>query len=129
MFHSNCCQLLAQLLPMPQPQTCLLFSHTVMSDSATPCQDSVHHHLPELAQTHVHKVSDAIQPSHAAIPFSSHLQSFPEWGSFLMSQFLTQSKGFSRVFTNTTVQKHQFFGTQPSLWANSYIPTWLPEKP
>ena len=30
-----------------------------------------------------------------------------------------QSKGFSRVFSNTTVQKHQFFGAQPSLWSNS----------
>ena len=32
-----------------------------------------------------------------------------------------QSKGLSRVFSNTTVQKHQFFGTQPSLWSNSHI--------
>ena len=40
-----------------------------------------------------------------------------------------QSKGLSRVFSNTTVQKHQFFGTQPSLWSNSYIHTWLLEKP
>ena len=40
-----------------------------------------------------------------------------------------QSKGFSRVFSNTTVQKHQFFGTQPSLWSNSHIHTWLLEKP
>ena len=32
-----------------------------------------------------------------------------------------QSKGFSRVFSNTTVQKHQFFGTQPSSWSNSHI--------
>ena len=40
-----------------------------------------------------------------------------------------QSKGHSRVFSNTTVQKHQFFGTQPSLWSNSHIHTWLLEKP
>ena len=33
------------------------------------------------------------------------------------------SKGFSRVFSNTTVQKHQFFGTRLSLWSNSYIHT------
>ena len=39
------------------------------------------------------------------------------------------SKGLSRVFSSTTVQKHQFFGTQPSLWSNSYIHTWLPEIP
>ena len=86
--------------------------------------------------------------SSSFIPFSSCLQSFPAWGSFLMSQFFAsgsqrigvsvsasvlpmniqdwfplgwicwislQSKGLSGVFTNTTVQKHQFFGTQISL--------------
>ena len=40
-----------------------------------------------------------------------------------------QSKGLSRVFPNTTVQKHQFFGAQLSLWYNSHIHTWLLEKP
>ena len=40
-----------------------------------------------------------------------------------------QSKGLSRVFSNTTVQKRQFFGTQLSLWPNSHIHTWLLEKP
>ena len=39
-----------------------------------------------------------------------------------------QSKGLSRVFSNTTVQKHQFFGAQTSLWSNSHIHTWLLEK-
>ena len=39
------------------------------------------------------------------------------------------TKGLSRVFTSTTVQKHQFFGLQPSLWSNSDICTWLLEKP
>ena len=39
------------------------------------------------------------------------------------------SKGLSRVFSNTTVQKHQFFGAQLSLWSNSHIYTWLLEKP
>ena len=40
-----------------------------------------------------------------------------------------QSKGFSRVFSNTTVQKHQFFGTQPSSQSNSHIHTWPLENP
>ena len=40
-----------------------------------------------------------------------------------------QSKGLSRVFFNTTVQKHQFFGAQLSLESNSHIHTWLLEKP
>ena len=39
------------------------------------------------------------------------------------------SKGLSRVISSTTVQKHQFFGAQPSLWYNSHIRTWLQEKP
>ena len=38
-------------------------------------------------------------------------------------------KGPSRVFSNTTVQKHQFFGTQLSLGSNSHVHTWLLEKP
>ena len=40
-----------------------------------------------------------------------------------------QSKGFSRVFSSTTVWKHQFFSAQPSLWSNSHISTWLLERP
>ena len=39
-----------------------------------------------------------------------------------------QSKGLSRVFSNTAVSKHQFFSTQPPLWSNSHICTWLWEK-
>ena len=40
-----------------------------------------------------------------------------------------QSKGLSRIFSNTTVQKHQFFGAQLSLSSNSHIHRWLLEKP
>ena len=40
-----------------------------------------------------------------------------------------QSKGLTRVFSNTTVQKHQFFGAQLSSQSNSHIHTWLLEKP
>ena len=40
-----------------------------------------------------------------------------------------QSKRLSRAFSNTTVQKHHFFGTQLSLWSNQHIHTWLLEKP
>ena len=49
--------------------------------------------------------------------------------SFRIDWFdLLQSKGLTRVFSNTTVQKHQFFSTQLSLWSNSHIHTWLLEK-
>ena len=40
-----------------------------------------------------------------------------------------QSKELSRVFSNTTLQKHQFFSAQPSSQSNSHIHTWLQEKP
>ena len=124
---------------------------------------AVHHQLPEITQAHVHRVSDAIQPSH---PLSS-----PSSPSFNLSQkeglfqwassshkvakilgvsasacvlpmnirdwfplgrtgwISMQSKGLSRVFSSTTVQKHQFFGTQLSLQSNSHMHAWLLEKP
>ena len=40
-----------------------------------------------------------------------------------------QSKALSRVFSSTTLQKHQFFSIQPSLWSDSHICAWLLEKP
>ena len=53
-----------------------------------------------------------------------------EWFPLGLTALISlQSKGLSRVFSNTTVQKHQFFGVQLSLWSNSHIHTWLLEKP
>ena len=50
--------------------------------------------------------------------------------SFRMESWISlPSKGLSRVFSNTTVQRHQFFCAQPSLCSNSHIHTWLVEKP
>ena len=57
-----------------------------------------HQQLLEFTQTHVHRVGDAIQPSHPVIPFSSYPQSLPASGSFPMSQLFTsggQSVGVS----------------------------------
>ena len=48
-----------------------------------------------------------------------------EWTCWLS----LQSKGLSRIFSNTTVQKHQFFNIQPSLSSNSHIHTWVLKKP
>ena len=46
--------------------------------------------------------------------------------SFRMDWLISlQSKGLSRVFSSTTVWKHQFFSAQPSLWSSSHICTWL----
>ena len=50
--------------------------------------------------------------------------------SFRMDRLISlQSKGLSRVFSNTTVQKHQFFSAQLSLQSNSHRHTWQLEKP
>ena len=121
----------------------------------------VHHQLPEFTQINIHRVSDAIQPSHPVVPFSFCPQSLPASKSFPMSQLFSwggqstgisalasflpkksqgwssewtgwislQSKGLSGVFSNTTVQKHQFFGVQHSSQSSSYIHTWPQEKP
>ena len=122
----------------------------------------VHQQLLEFTQTHLHWVAwchPAISSSVA--PFSSCPQSFPESGSFQMSQLFAsggqsigvsastlvipmntqdrsplgwtgwislQSRVLSRVFSNTTVQKHQFY-TQFSSQSNSHIHTWQLEKP
>ena len=108
----------------------------------------VHHQFLELAQTHIDRISDAIQQSHSLSSLSlpafnlSHLGSFPVSQLFpsggqsigvldyvsvlpmniqdrfplgLTSLTSLQSKGLSRVFSNTTVQKHQFFSAQLSL--------------
>ena len=49
----------------------------------------IHHHLPEFTQTHVHRVGDAIQPSHPLCPLLSCPQSFSASRSFQMSQVFT----------------------------------------
>ena len=52
-----------------------------------------------------------------------------DWFPLGLTGWILQSKGLSRVFSNTTVQKHQFFSAQLSLYSNSHIHTWLLEKP
>ena len=59
------------------------------------------------------------------LPKKSQGWSPSEWAGWIS----LQSKGLSRIFSNTTVQKHQFFGAQPSSQSNSHIHTWLLEKP
>ena len=120
-----------------------------------------HHQLPELNQTHVHWVSDAIQPSHPLLSplflpsifpsirvFSNEsalrirgqsigLSASPsvlpvnteDWSLGCTGWISLQSKWLSRVFNNTTVQKHPFFSTHHSSQSNSPIHTWPLEKP
>ena len=51
------------------------------------------------------------------------------WFPLVLTGFISlQSKGLSRVFSSTTIQKHHFFSAQHSLWSNSHNCTWLLEK-
>ena len=109
----------------------------------------VHHQLLEFTQTHAHRVSDAIQPSHPAPNPSQHQSLFQRVNSshevvkvleFQLQHHSLQrnlradlpqnglvgspcSPRNSRVFSNTTLQKHQFFGAQHSSQSNTYIHT------
>ena len=130
-------------------------------DSDTP-DFPVLHHLPEFAQTPVHWVDDAIQPScplsspsPPALSLSQHQGlsnvlalriRWPKYWSFSFN--INSSNEYSGLISfridwfdllavqetfqslsNTTVRKHQFFGTQPSFWFSSHIHTWLLENP
>ena len=149
-FSSSCCLVTESCPPLCDPMDCSTPGFPVL------------HCILEFVQTHVHWVSDAIQPSHPLLPSSPFglLQSWPALETFPMNRLFTsggqsigasasvlpmniqgwfplgwtgwtslQSKGFSGVFSRrTTIQKHQFFTAQPSLWSSPYIHTCLPEK-
>ena len=138
-----CCSVAKSCLTLCDPMNCSTPSFPVL------------HCLPELAQTHVHWVCDAIHhlilchplllpsifPSIRVFSNESALHiRWPKYWSFsisasssysgLISVGLTSltfllSKGVSRVFSSTTIK---FFFAQPSLWSNSHIHTWLLEK-
>ena len=69
--------------------------------------------------------STVVSASASSLPKKSQGWSPLEWTGWIS----LQSKGLSRVFSNTTDQKHQFFGTQLSSQSNSHIHTWPLEKP
>ena len=69
-------------------------------------------------------------PKYWSFSFSfSHPMNIQGWFLLGWTGLILQSKGLSRVFSNTTVQKHQFFGAQLSSQSNSHIHTWPLEKP
>ena len=68
--------------------------------------------------------SIGVSPSASVLPMN--IQGWFPLG--LTAWISSQSKGLSGVFSNTTIQKNQFFGTQPFLWSNSHMHIWLLEK-
>ena len=66
-----------------------------------------------------------VSASASVLPMNTQDRAPSEWIGWIS----LQSKGLSRVFSNTIVQKHQFFGAQLSLQSNSHIHTWPLEKP
>ena len=69
-----------------------------------------------------------------SIGISASISSLPmntqDWSPLRWTGWISlQSKGLSRVFSNTTIQKYQLFGIQPSSQSNSHIHTWPLEKP
>ena len=144
---------------LKQGHASVQFSRSVVSNLLRP--HGLQHTRPpclsptlELAQTHVHQVGDAIQPSHPlsfpspAFNLSQHQGLFQGVSSShqvdkvlgvsasasvlpmcvqgrfpfgLTDLIFLLFKGLSRVFSNTTVQKHQFFGAQLSLLSNSHF--------
>ena len=159
------------IIPFCCIKCCLVSQSCLIPCNPVDCKGlPVLHHLPDLAQTHVHWVMvEWCHPTilFSVIPFSSSPWSFPASEYFPMSRLSTSdgqsignstsasvlqmniqgwfhlgftglisllSKGLSRSFFSTTIQKHQFFGTQPSLWSISHIHishihTWLLKKP
>ena len=69
----------------------------------------------------------SIQLQHPSNEYSGLISFRINWFDLFAVQGTLQ--GLSKVFSSTTVQKHQFFGAQPSSWSNSCIHTWLLEKP
>ena len=74
---------------------------------------------------HIRWPTTGLSASTSVLPMNTQDWSPLGWTAWIS----LQSKGLARVFCNTTVQKHQFFSTQPSSQSNSHIHTWPQEKP
>ena len=121
--------------PLPTPRACSnscplsWWCHPTISSSVVPFSS----HLQSCPTSGSFQMSQFFTSGGQVLEFQLQHQSFNEYLGLI--SFTTDwygslpSNGLSRVFFNTTVQKHQFFSTQLSLWSNSHIHTWLLEKP
>ena len=90
--------------------------------------------LPSFPASGFFQMSQLFASGGQSIGVSASTSVFPmntqDWSNGWWTGWISlQSKGLSRVFSNTTVQKHQFFGSQTSSQSNSHIHTWPQEKP
>ena len=130
------------------PGILLLFSCPVVSESSRPHGPTISQSLPKFMSI---SYSDAIQPSYLLekhqglfqwvnclhqetkvleFSFSISPSSIQRWFPLRLTGLISlQPKGHSRVFSNTTVRKHQFFGALLSLWYSSDNHTWPLERP
>ena len=124
-------------LPCPSPtpgaysNSCPLsrWCHPAISFSVVPFSFHLQS-FPASGSFPVSQFSSGGQSIGASASASVLLMNIQDWFPLGWTGWISlQSKGLSRVFSNTAVQKHQFFGTQLSLWSNSHIHTWLLEKP
>ena len=118
--------------PIVRPNPCPLswWCHPTISSSVVPfsfCPQS----LPASGSFPMSQLfasggqSTGVSASASVLPINTQDWSPLEWTGWIS----LQSKGLSRVFSNTIVQKHQFFGAQLSSQSNSHIHTWPQEKP
>ena len=113
----------------PNPRPSSRWCHPIISSSVDPfsCLQS----FPASGSFQISQLfawggqSIGVSASTSVLPMNTQSWSPLGWTGWIS----LQSKGLSRVFSNTTVQKHQFFGAQHSSQSNSHIHTWPQEKP
>ena len=105
-----------------------LWCHPTISSSSTPFSSCLQP-IPASGSFPVSQLfkSGGQSPGTSATVLPMNIQCWLPLG--LVDLISLLSKGLSRVFSTTVIQKYQFFGAQPSLWTNSHICTWLLEKP
>ena len=122
--------------PSPTPGACSnshpssQWCHSIISSSVVPFSSC----LQSFSASGSFPMCQFFKSGDQSIGISASMSVLPmntqDWSALGWTGWISlQSKGLLRVFSNTTVQKHQFFGAQFSLWSNFHIHTWLLEKP
>ena len=114
------------LLKLMSIESVMPSSHLILWSTSPPAPNPSQHQGLFQWVNSSHEVATSIGVSASASVLPMNTQ---DWSLGWTGWISLQSKGLSRVFSNTTVQKHQFFGAQLSSQSNSHIHTWPLEKP